>query len=138
MSFKLFILWIALNAAPANITSFIFTSPEKQSVEYARQPDTGWKAVTADQRAGPTIYVSGTELTIVSVEGKKMSFPVANAMGLEKEIAWPTVDSIPFGQAVIKIQRQEDGLNLLLDSAEIPVTNKNQQTYTVRWKSKIN
>lgn len=61
MSFNLFILGVAFNVAPARITSFILTSPDKQAVKYAKQADGGWKAVTTDQRANFTLYSTGTE-----------------------------------------------------------------------------
>jgi len=136
MSAKLFTRWGALNVAPAHVTSFIFTSPEKQAVEYSKQADGGWKAATTDQRAGPTVYFNETELTITPAEGdaKKMSFPVAEAMGLKKGIAWQTVELVPFGRARLKIQRQADGFDLIFDSAEPPTTNNTEQRYTIRWK----
>ena len=134
MSFTLFILWVALNAAPARVTSFILTSPEKQAIEYAKQADGGWKAVAAGQVASSTIYFTKTELTIAPAEGKRLSFPAAETMGLKGEIAWQTAESLPFGRGVLKIQRQADGLDLFLDSPEPKVPDYAQQKYTIRWK----
>jgi len=134
MSFTLFILWVALNAAPARVTSFILTSPDKQAVEYAKQPDGGWKAVAKDKQSDSTIYFTKTELTIATAEGKRLSLPAAETMGLKGEIAWQTVESLPFGHGVLKIQRQADGLDLFLDSPEPKTPDNAQQKYTIRWK----
>lgn len=134
MSFHLIILWIALNTAPARITSFTLTSPDKQAVEYAKQADGGWKPVTPNQAAVPTIYFTKTELTLAPAEGKKLSFPVAQTMGLTGDIAWQTAESLPFGRGALKIQRQADGLDISLDSPEPTTPNSAQQKYTIRWK----
>lgn len=146
MSLHLIILWIALNVAPARITSLILTSPEKQAIEYAKQADGGWKTVAAKKADGEwqaippnqgtdsTIYFTKTELTIAPAEGKKLSFPVAETMGLKGEIAWQTAESLPFGRGALKIQRQADGLDISLDSAEPKSPNNAEQKYTIRWK----
>jgi hypothetical protein len=133
MSFTLIILWIALNAAPARITSFTLTSTDKQAVEYAKQADGGWKAVAAGQRSDSTIYFTKTELTIATAEGKKISFPAAETLGLKGD-AWQTAESLSFGRGVLKIQRQADGLDLFLDSPDPKTPDNAQQKYTIRWK----
>ena len=134
MSFHLIILWIALNATPARITSFTLTSPDNKAVEYAKQADGGWKAVAAGKRSDATIYFTKTELTFAPAEGKRMSFPVAETMALKGEIAWQTAESLPFGRGVLKIQRQADGLDLFLDSQEPKTPDNAQQKYTIRWQ----
>lgn len=55
-------------------------------------------------------------------------------MGLEKGIAWHTAESLPLGHETLKIQRQSDGFDLLIDSPEPPATQEAPQKYTIRWK----
>ena len=136
MSFLIIMLGIALNIVPSDVRSFTMTPPpDQRSIEYVRQPDNGWTVATTNKINKAEVFVAGTQLTVAS-QGHNMTMSLINVLGVTKDTEWKTVDHLSFGRGIIKIERQTNGVNLVLNSGEQQATNDVRQIYQVRWNQK--
>lgn len=131
ISLIVIVLGVALNILPADVRSFVITTPERETIRYERQSDGGWE-VTPRTEDGARFFARGTQLTI-RAGGKEMAMDLAEVLGVTEDTDWASIKNIRYGDRGLAIQRPADGLDITIRPGQQHANGAGGDVYQVRW-----